>query len=63
MTADRRTSDDFLGRLWVPVTLIIAIGLVVGSLAADEAVVGFIAVASVVALSITARLTWDRRLA
>jgi len=54
-------TDDFLGRLWVPLTLgLIAIAVGLG-IAISKIVVGFMLAEAIAALSITLRLTWDKR--
>lgn len=54
-------NEDFLGRLWVPVTLALIAIVVAISLAASMIMLGFALAATTAAMSITLRLTWDRR--
>lgn len=57
VTADK----DFLGRLWVPSTLLMIAAAVGVSIAVSQVVLGFALAEAIAALSIIVRLTWDRR--
>ena len=55
------TDNDFLGRLWVPATLLMIAVAVVVSAASSLIVLGFALAEVTAAMSIMLRLTWDRR--
>lgn len=56
-----QVTGDFLGRVWVPVTLIAVAVVVVGAIAASADVIGFLLAEMIVAFSIGLRLTWGTR--
>ncbi|WP_440848046.1 hypothetical protein [Sphingomonas sp. 22176] len=53
--------DDFLGRGWVPLTLLAVASSMAGLVLVGWVGAAFLTAGALVALSITARLTWDKR--
>jgi len=54
-------TGDFLGRAWVPLTLVAVAAVVIGAIAASADVIGFLLAEMIVAFSIGLRLTWEKR--
>ena len=53
--------DDFLGRGWVPLTLLAVASSAGGMVSIGLIGPAFLTASALVAVSITARLTWDKR--